>query len=172
MPDIGSPGIPCKPARCCQAHTEQRCAICCQADEYARKGINLTPDVWLVKLMVGAIDPTCGSVPSTVAAVASLLCLHGLHSVGSGVLCSRRPGNAKKCMSAGCSCCAHAGLRSALSDALLCSCNAGLTSRTKDPGCTKFQQEKGLVAKRAEGRRMKLLRERVQQQQRCRTVRR
>ena len=30
-----------------------------EADEYARKGISLSPDVWLVKLMVGAIDPTC-----------------------------------------------------------------------------------------------------------------
>jgi hypothetical protein len=29
-----------------------------EADEYSRKGINLTPDVWLVKLMVGAIDPS------------------------------------------------------------------------------------------------------------------
>jgi hypothetical protein len=29
-----------------------------EAEEYARKGVNLTPDLWLVKLMVGAIDPT------------------------------------------------------------------------------------------------------------------
>ena len=29
-----------------------------EAEEYARKGVNLTPDVWMVKLMVGAIDPT------------------------------------------------------------------------------------------------------------------
>jgi len=29
-----------------------------EAEEYKRKGINLTPDVWLVKLMVGAVDPT------------------------------------------------------------------------------------------------------------------
>ena len=34
-----------------------------EADEYARKGISLSPDVWLVKLMVGAIDPTCASLP-------------------------------------------------------------------------------------------------------------
>jgi hypothetical protein len=29
-----------------------------EADEYARKGISLTPDLWLTKLMVGAVDPT------------------------------------------------------------------------------------------------------------------
>ena len=29
-----------------------------EAEEYARKGVKLTPDLWLVKLMVGAIDPT------------------------------------------------------------------------------------------------------------------
>ena len=29
-----------------------------EQEEYKRKGVNLTPDVWLVKLMVGAIDPT------------------------------------------------------------------------------------------------------------------
>lgn len=29
-----------------------------EAEEYSRKGISLTPDVWLVKLMVGAIDPS------------------------------------------------------------------------------------------------------------------
>ena len=29
-----------------------------EAEEYKRKGVNLTPDVWLVKLMVGAVDPT------------------------------------------------------------------------------------------------------------------
>lgn len=29
-----------------------------EAEEYARKGINLTPELWLVKLMVGAIDPS------------------------------------------------------------------------------------------------------------------
>lgn len=29
-----------------------------EQEEYKRKGINLTPDVWLVKLMVGAIDPS------------------------------------------------------------------------------------------------------------------
>ena len=29
-----------------------------ECEEYARKGITLTPDLWLVKLMVGAIDST------------------------------------------------------------------------------------------------------------------
>ena len=29
-----------------------------EAEEYKRKGVNLTPDVWLVKLMMGAIDST------------------------------------------------------------------------------------------------------------------
>ncbi len=29
-----------------------------EQEEYKRKGVNLTPDVWLVKLMVGAIDPS------------------------------------------------------------------------------------------------------------------
>jgi hypothetical protein len=29
-----------------------------EADEYAKKGVVLTPELWLVKLMVGAIDPT------------------------------------------------------------------------------------------------------------------
>ena len=29
-----------------------------EQEEYRRKGITLTPDVWLVKLMVGAIDPS------------------------------------------------------------------------------------------------------------------
>ena len=29
-----------------------------EQEEYKRKGVNLTPDVWLVKLMVGAVDPT------------------------------------------------------------------------------------------------------------------
>jgi len=29
-----------------------------EADEYARKGVTLTPELWLVKLMVGAVDPT------------------------------------------------------------------------------------------------------------------
>ena len=37
-----------------------------EAEEYARKGVNLTPELWLVKLMVGAIDsrwvaPLCQS---------------------------------------------------------------------------------------------------------------
>ena len=27
-----------------------------EAEEYKRKGVNLTPDLWLVKLMVGAVD--------------------------------------------------------------------------------------------------------------------
>ena len=27
-----------------------------EAEEFKRKGLNLTPDVWLVKLMMGAID--------------------------------------------------------------------------------------------------------------------
>jgi len=27
-----------------------------EAEEYARKGVTLTPELWLVKLMVGAID--------------------------------------------------------------------------------------------------------------------
>lgn len=29
-----------------------------EAEEYKRKGVTLTPELWLVKLMVGAIDPT------------------------------------------------------------------------------------------------------------------
>lgn len=29
-----------------------------EAEEYKRKGVTLTPDVWLVKLMMGAIDST------------------------------------------------------------------------------------------------------------------
>jgi hypothetical protein len=29
-----------------------------EAEEYARKGVTLTPELWLVKLMVGAIDPS------------------------------------------------------------------------------------------------------------------
>ena len=29
-----------------------------EAEEYKKKGFNLTPDVWMVKLMVGAIDPS------------------------------------------------------------------------------------------------------------------
>lgn len=29
-----------------------------EQEEYKRKGVTLTPDVWLVKLMVGAIDPS------------------------------------------------------------------------------------------------------------------
>ena len=29
-----------------------------EAEEYQRRGITLTPDLWLVKLMVGAIDPS------------------------------------------------------------------------------------------------------------------
>ena len=29
-----------------------------EAEEYAKKGITLTPDLWLVKLMVGAVDPS------------------------------------------------------------------------------------------------------------------
>ena len=29
-----------------------------EAEEYARKGITLTPDLWMVKLMVGSIDPS------------------------------------------------------------------------------------------------------------------
>lgn len=31
-----------------------------EAEEYARKGVTLTPELWLVKLMVGAIDSSCG----------------------------------------------------------------------------------------------------------------
>ena len=27
-----------------------------EAEEYKRKGVMLTPDLWLVKLMVGAVD--------------------------------------------------------------------------------------------------------------------
>jgi len=30
-----------------------------EAEEYARKGVTLTPELWLVKLMVGAIDSSC-----------------------------------------------------------------------------------------------------------------
>lgn len=29
-----------------------------EQEEYARKGVTLTPDLWLMKLMVGAVDPT------------------------------------------------------------------------------------------------------------------
>ena len=29
-----------------------------EAEEYRQKGIQLTPELWMVKLMVGAIDPT------------------------------------------------------------------------------------------------------------------
>ena len=29
-----------------------------EAEEYAKKGVTLTPDLWLVKLMVGAVDPS------------------------------------------------------------------------------------------------------------------
>ena len=29
-----------------------------EAEEYSRRGVNLTPELWLVKLMVGAVDPT------------------------------------------------------------------------------------------------------------------
>jgi hypothetical protein len=29
-----------------------------EAEEYMRRGVNLTPELWLVKLMVGAVDPT------------------------------------------------------------------------------------------------------------------
>ena len=29
-----------------------------EAEEYGRKGVNLTPELWLVKLMVGAVDPS------------------------------------------------------------------------------------------------------------------
>jgi hypothetical protein len=29
-----------------------------EAEEYRRRGVNLTPELWLVKLMVGAIDPS------------------------------------------------------------------------------------------------------------------
>ncbi len=29
-----------------------------EAEEYAKKGITLTPDLWMVKLMVGSIDPS------------------------------------------------------------------------------------------------------------------
>ena len=29
-----------------------------EAEEYKRRGVNLTPELWLVKLMVGAVDPT------------------------------------------------------------------------------------------------------------------
>ncbi|KAK9802942.1 hypothetical protein WJX72_002270 [[Myrmecia] bisecta] len=32
-----------------------------EADEYARKGVTLTPELWLVKLMVGAVDPSYDS---------------------------------------------------------------------------------------------------------------
>lgn len=27
-----------------------------EQQEYARKGVNLTPDLWVMKLMVGAVD--------------------------------------------------------------------------------------------------------------------
>ena len=48
-----------------------------EAEEYARKGVTLTPELWLVKLMVGAIDsrwvaPVCWSClsgPPTFAAL-------------------------------------------------------------------------------------------------------
>ena len=29
-----------------------------EAEEYQRRGVVLTPELWMVKLMVGAIDPT------------------------------------------------------------------------------------------------------------------
>ena len=36
-----------------------------EAEEYKQKGIVLTPELWLVKLMVGAIDPTYDEQVST-----------------------------------------------------------------------------------------------------------
>jgi len=41
-----------------------------EAEEYKQRGIVLTPELWLVKLMVGAIDPTYDEQVSL-----SLLCL-------------------------------------------------------------------------------------------------
>lgn len=29
-----------------------------EAEEYKRKGVDLTPELWLVKLLCGAIDPS------------------------------------------------------------------------------------------------------------------
>lgn len=45
------------------AHTQTHMHVHMQADEYAKKGITLTPELWLVKLMVGAIDPRWTTPP-------------------------------------------------------------------------------------------------------------
>jgi hypothetical protein len=29
-----------------------------EAEEYKKKGVDLTPELWLLKLMVGAVDPS------------------------------------------------------------------------------------------------------------------
>jgi hypothetical protein len=43
---------------CAGRHVDATSYYELEAEEYRRKGVTLTPELWLVKLMVGAIDPT------------------------------------------------------------------------------------------------------------------
>ena len=48
-----------------------------EAEEYGRRGVQLTPELWLVKLMVGAIDPTYDEqvgCPAVLSAVTFAVC--------------------------------------------------------------------------------------------------
>ena len=61
-----------------------------EAEEYARKGVNLTPELWLVKLMVGAVDsrwvaPLAGPVRQTSLNSSVLQCMPG---IGCPELCA------------------------------------------------------------------------------------
>ena len=40
-----------------------------EAEEYGRRGVQLTPELWLVKLMVGAVDPTYDEQVGSVAVI-------------------------------------------------------------------------------------------------------
>ena len=48
-----------------------------EAEEYKKRGIVLTPELWLVKLMVGAIDPTYDEqVGCSTCCIRTKSCLH------------------------------------------------------------------------------------------------
>lgn len=51
-----------------------------EAEEYQRRGVVLTPELWMVKLMVGAIDPTYDEQVSNLTLFYTVVFLLGCHA--------------------------------------------------------------------------------------------
>jgi hypothetical protein len=59
-----------------------------EQQEYARKGVNLTPDLWMMKLMVGAVDRSYDEQVGWKGASLDVLCsLAALHRCAAGSSC-------------------------------------------------------------------------------------